>query len=397
MGQSNLPPADQVEQVRAFTRNIEFNFVSWEFNAIWQKIDQTAYGLSGYLNSSQQHQLVISYLNLLDQTNQLTSQITQMYSDPKVSDPDTASAGLRQKVTQNDTRLAQLAPFTETILQDQVATVAAELGVATGGETIPPVSYESTNPPLALIISPRNVIQEVADISLLPNLTISQQNALENEVSSKLNVSALVVPVGGIGLYPTMVLYTTDMNWLAETVAHEWTHNFLTLHPLGASYDLSAELRNINETVATLSGREIGTEVIKQYYPELVPPPSTNNSTGQGSTSPPAFNFNAEMHLTRVTTDQLLAAGKITEAENYMETRRQFFLAHGYQIRKLNQAYFAFYGAYNDVAGGGSGAAGTDPVGPAVAAMRAKSPTLGDFLNKVAWMTSLTQIEQAAK
>ncbi len=70
---------------------------------------------------------------------------------------------------------------------------------------------------------------------------------------------------------------------------------------------------------------------------------------------------------------------------------------HGYQIRKLNQAYFAFYGAYNDIGGGAGGQAGSDPVGPAVAALRAKSATLGDFLNRVAWITSLSQLEQAAK
>ena len=397
MGQSTLPPADQVEQIRSFTRNIEFNFISWELDAIGQKIGQAALGLSGYLNNAQQHQFVVSYLNLLNQTNNLNNQIAQIYSDPKVSNPDVVSAAIRQEVAQNQARLNQIAPYAETILQSQVASVAAQMGVAFGGETIPPVSFQSSDPPLALIISPRNVIQQSADISLLPNMTVSEQNTLENEVSSKLDVSALVVPVGGIGLYPTMIMNTTDLNWLAETIAHEWTHNFLTLHPLGMSYDQSAQLRNINETVASLSGREIGTAVIAHYYPELIPPPTTNNPSTQNPSSKPAFNFNAEMHLTRVTADQLLAEGMITEAEQYMESRRQFFWNHGYQIRKLNQAYFAFYGAYNDVGGGGSGAAGTDPVGPAVAAMRAKSASLGDFLNRIAWMTSLSQVEQAVK
>ena len=72
------------------------------------------------------------------------------------------------------------------------------------------------------------------------------------------------------------------------------------------------------------------------------------------------------MHTTRVTVDALLAAGKINEAESYMEQRRQLFVQNGYTIRKLNQAYFAFYGAYADVPGG---AAGEDPVGPAVRAL----------------------------
>ena len=45
-------------------------------------------------------------------------------------------------------------------------------------------------------------------------------------------------------------------------------------------------------------------------------------------------------------------------------------------MRKLNQAYFAFYGAYADQPGG---AAGEDPVGPAVRALRERSQGLADF------------------
>ncbi len=65
-----------------------------------------------------------------------------------------------------------------------------------------------------------------------------------------------------------------------------------------------------------------------------------------------------------------LPQGKIDEAETYMEQRRQLFWQNGYLIRKLNQAYFAFHGAYADVPGG---AAGEDPVGPAVRALREKA------------------------
>ena len=82
---------------------------------------------------------------------------------------------------------------------------------------------------------------------------------------------------------------------------------------------------------------------------------------------PPVFDFRAEMHQTRVTADRLLAEGKIDQAETYMELRRRFLWDNGYHIRKLNQAYFAFYGAYADQPGG---AAGEDPVGAAVRLLR---------------------------
>ena len=98
------------------------------------------------------------------------------------------------------------------------------------------------------------------------------------------------------------------------------------------------------------------------------------------------------MHTTRVKADELLAEGKIEEAETYMEERRQFMWDNGYAIRKLNQAYFAFYGAYADVPGG---AAGEDPVGPAVRALREQSSSLADFINRISWMTSFDDLQAA--
>ena len=87
-----------------------------------------------------------------------------------------------------------------------------------------------------------------------------------------------------------------------------------------------------------------------------------------------------------------LQPGKITEAENYMDERRQVFWNNGYPIRKLNQAYFAFYGAYADVPGG---AAGEDPVGPAVRALRSQSGSLVAFLETIGHMSSFKQLQDA--
>jgi hypothetical protein len=254
--------------------------------------------------------------------------------------------------------------------------------------------------PNALIVSPRNHIEEVANISLLPDLTLDQQVALEDQVDKDPNFTSLVVPIGGVGVYPTMIMRTTDLSWLTSTIAHEWTHNYLTLRPLGVLYDKTPELRTMNETTANISGNEIGAEVMKRFYPEFLNAsiPDSNllafpqSHPNPGDLQRPVFDFRAEMHTTRVTVDALLAQGKITQAESYMEGRRQLFVKNGYYIRKLNQAYFAFYGAYADVPGG---AAGEDPVGPAVRALRAQSKSLADFLNRIAWMTSFDELKKA--
>jgi hypothetical protein len=249
-----------------------------------------------------------------------------------------------------------------------------------------------------LIVSPRHVIRQDGDISLVPGLTLEQIIALEGQVDRSQDVSSLVVGIGGIGVYPTMVMQTSDLNWLTETVSHEWVHNYLTLHPLGLSYMDSPELRTMNETAASIAGKEIGRALIERYYPELLPTPPQPAPPPSESPAkpaePPAFSFNAEMHTTRVTADALLAEGKIEEAEAYMEQRRTFLWDHGYHIRKLNQAYFAFYGAYADQPGG---AAGADPVGAAVRALRLQSPTLAAFLNRISWMSTFQQLKDALK
>jgi hypothetical protein len=190
-----------------------------------------------------------------------------------------------------------------------------------------------------------------------------------------------------------------------DTIAHEWTHNYLNIRPLGLNYSTNPELRTMNETTASIVGGEIGKYVLQHYYPKMqasLPATSSTNLISFDHNFLPAyrsadttpFDFRAEMHETRVHVDALLAQGKIDEAESYMEQRRQIFVKNGYLIRKLNQAYFAFNGAYADVPGG---AAGEDPVGPAVRALRGKSKTLADFVNTIAWMTSFQQLQQAIK
>lgn len=400
LGRSNTIPGDQLENARAYTRKIEFNYVTWEIDAIWTKLAQWSLGTSAYMSDAARKQAVLEYLDLLGQIQQNQGKLYEIYADPTVKDPKSASASLRKEIAQLSARRANLEPLAESILESQVTMVISDMGLTLEGQPIPPVLYRITPPPDSLVVSRRDIIQQIFDISIKPGLSVDQQAELEDEVDRSLNVSSLVVGIGGIGLYPTMVMESTDLNWLANTVSHEWTHNFLTLRPLGINYESSPELRIINETTASISGDEIGQALIARFYPELLPPPPQptptppENAPSQEPTpppQPPAFDFNREMRITRVTTDKLLAEGKIVEAEAYMETRRVFLWNNGYHIRKLNQAFFAFYGAYADVPGG---AAGEDPVGAAVRALRARSSSLADFLNRISAVTSFQQLQK---
>jgi len=394
LGSSVVLPSDQTEQVRAQTRNIEFDYITWTLDALQVKLGGIALGAAGYLPAEGQRQVVYDYLDLVVRIQGAEAELNRIYSDPAVQDPLGASADLRLILDDLYRQRLDVAPLAEEVLQGQISAAASGLDLALAGQALPPVLYHSTPLPLALIVSPREVIRQDENISLIPDLTVDQQQALEEEVDAALNVSSLVVGIGGVGVYPTMVMQTSDLGWITEVVAHEWVHNFLTLRPLGVSYLTSPELRTMNETAASIAGVEIGHVVMQAHYPELLPPPveATTPSQPVEPPAPPPFDFRAEMRTTRVTVDQLLAEGKIEEAEQYMEERRIFFWEYGYRIRKLNQAYFAFHGAYADQPGG---AAGEDPVGAAVRELRLQSSSLAEFLNRISWMWSSGQLKEA--
>ncbi|MEW6716950.1 MAG: hypothetical protein AB1345_05575 [Chloroflexota bacterium] len=388
---SALPPANKIEQVRAFTRDIEFGFVSWTLDALGLAVEQFALGTAKYLSPAENRQLVLDYLELIADIHRAEARVRDMYANPDIINPEIASALERGRLDRLYERRDYLEPLAESIIQAQLNVTLAELHLTLGGQPLPPVLYHTTPLPLGLIVSPRDIIRQDANISIDPNLTMEQSVALEERVDRALNVSTLVVELGGMGTYPTMILETSDINWLVEVVAHEWVHNFLTLRPLGMLYDKSPAMRTINETVASIAGKEIGYALLARFYPEFLPqPPWPPTEKQPYTTEPPEFDFLLEMHITRETVDEMLAEGQIRAAEEYMEQRRHFFWEHGYYIRKLNQAYFAFHGAYADLPGG---AAGEDPVGAAVRDFRRLSPSLSYFLKQLSWITSFEQLQ----
>lgn len=392
-------PANFTERVGGFTRGLEFDYAAWELDAIFLKLSQSALAPQRYLSAQDQASTVNDCMKLIDELDQTQRDIEKIYADPQISDPRASAHDLQVKQAGLQDRRRHLEPICESILQAQASQALAQMGLTLGGQTLPPLLYHVTPLPLALIVSPREVIRQDAIITLLPDLTLEQITALEQRVEQDLGVSALVVEIGGLGTYPPMVASTSNLPWVSDTIVHEWTHNYLNFRPLGWNYSTTGQLRTMNETTASIVGGEVGRQIMRDYYPDQVPPldfveriapPKWMRST---SPSRQGFDFQAEMHTTRLKTDALLADGKIAEAEQYMELRRRFLWDNGYQIRRLNQAYFAFHGAY---AAAPVGAFGRDPVGPAVRQLRAESDTLAQFLNRISWLTSFEKLQNLA-
>jgi hypothetical protein len=243
--------------------------------------------------------------------------------------------------------------------------VLTDWGFGPPGGVFPPVSMHFTPLPQMLVVSPRDRIEALYQVSLEHGIPVDEQEALEAHSDRLLDARSLVVPIGGLAMYPSMLLESSAQSWVVEATAHEWIHHWLLLRPLGYNYDTGNDTRSINETVASIAGQEIGDEVLRRYYPELVP------QGGGGVLGAPlrqdGFDYGKELNDTRVHVDELLARGAIDTAERYMEARRQIFVYHGYNIRKMNRGYTAFTAAERSQAGIGG------LIRPAVRAARAPS------------------------
>ena len=384
----------EINPYRDYTRGIRFDYISWVADASYIKLQQAAIGSPYYLDRARRKVIVMDYLRNMERVLYTEWALEQIYTDPHIDNPELASEELRDTLDGLYVEQHNIAPFAESVLEEQVSAILAEAGLTSAGQPLPRPLYHISPLPMSLIVSPRDSIRQERNISLLADLPVDEQVALEERIFAEQDQSALVVAIGGIGIYPTMGMRSTNLSWIVNILAHEWSHNYLSLHPLGINYMTSPELRTINETVASIIGEEIGLKVIERYYPERLAaerPPVSLLSSVDGMPAPQEvpFDFRAEMRDTRLRVDELLLEGKIEEAEAYMEARREVFWENGYAIRKLNQAYFAFHGAYADVPGG---AAGEDPVGPAVRALREQSGSLEEFVERVRWVNSFDDL-----
>jgi hypothetical protein len=85
----------------------------------------------------------------------------------------------------------------------------------------------------------------------------------------------------------------------------------------------------------------------------------------------------------------MLAQGQISQVEAYMEQQRLILASHGYLIRKLNQAFFAFYGSYADQPGF------ENPIADNLKALRGKSTSLAAFVEKASSLTNPDDLASA--
>ena len=312
---------------------------------------------------------------ILEQYFALGAEITTLERTP---DPDTSAlVGLRVQRRTLENRA-------ERILERRIAAAfrAADFSRPLplfGDQEIlwPPVAVELSRPPRVLAVSPREEIRLLTTRLLSSDLSNEQVHRIEAAIEADGRYSAFVDHIGGVATYPAIVVESDSYTATVSIATHEWVHHYLYFYPLGASFFEGEDLRMINETVADIVGDEIAA-LIFAVSPQL----DTQAERSDRSES------DAVIHQLRRDVDVLLADGRVAEAEVFMEeTRLDLAAQHGRFFRRLNQAFFAFKGAYGDHPGSSS------PIGPLLRELRARSGSLGDFVTSVREVESVAELK----
>jgi hypothetical protein len=388
-------PSGFESQFKAIVAPYTFNFAAWEVRTLAGEIKDSR--ITPPSESEISSRTVTQYFSYLRLAEKLRADLRDIQSGNLKGDFQQIQTELAEVVDQENA----LRHIAEITIERQVGQALADAGIfnpLVNGIKLafPPVNFKLEKSLYVLVVSPRDKIDRIKDVTLVQDLTPARMETMESQVDS-LNVSSLVIPIGGLGAtFPSFVEDQADLKWALETVAHEWLHQYLAFKPLGFRYVLDLlgissqpDIETINETVANIAGQEIGDAVYAQYYAQAEEQPAPVTAVQADAWT--SFDFNAAMRETRQRVDSLLAGGQVDAAEAYMARQQQMLASHGYSIRKLNQAYFAFYGSYAD------SPTSVDPLGSQLKTLRQQSSAFVDFLNQVSGFTSRADVQKALK
>ena len=384
LGSSCAPAKSLDASLGVVVQSYRFSLIGWELQALSYELEQWIFG--GSKEAGDEIDVVIEYFATVERMKVLGSEIEALKTGN--GQGDLASLEVELDLLQEENEA--LETKVERIIEKQIRETLKQLGIFSPIDDLirweinfPPVNFRLAQPPHLLVISPRDRIESLREITLRQDISIEEIENIE-AAALELGVSSLVVKLGGVATYPAFVTNDASLQFTINAAIEEWLHQYLFFRPLGFLYALDLigisrnyEIATMNETLASMVSNEIGSILYKNYYSSQYEEEDTQTKANGSE-----FDFNREMREIRKAVDEYLAQGEIEQAEEFMEQKRQFLASKGYYIRELNQAYFAFYGAYAD------SPTSVSPIGSELKTLRGQSASLEDFLDTVAQMTS---------
>lgn len=392
LGAGCVATKDFNKHLSQIVRPYRFHIAQWEASTFAEGIRGAIVGRDRATGDEMEQ--VKDYFNTVERIKIVTSEIEAIKAGSKTGDLASLEAELSELRQKRDS----LVNAAENVISWQIKEILTRQDIYHPIDkyvklkvNFPPLNFKLERPPHLLVISPRDRIETMREVVLRQEVGVTEMEQIEGEVD-KLGVSSIVIGLGGFGgTYPAFVTNEASLRFTVDAAAEEWLHQYLFFKPMGFRYALDVlgvkrdyEIATLNETVASMIGKEIGNMVAESYYPDLESDESAQSKKSE-------FDFDREMRQIRRAVDGYLARGEIEQAEAFMEEKRQYLASKGYQIRKLNQAYFAFYGAYADRP------TSISPIGDELKRLREQSDSLKEFLETVSSVTSREDLLERLK
>ena len=116
---------------------------------------------------------------MMENQAQLTGQIEAAAAGVGQGDPVQRKTDLQRELDALRLRQEADRPAVERIIEEQVASTLDENGFTTAGQVFPPVSFQFTESPNYLIISPRERIRVELGVYLDPAMRLSEIEKIE--------------------------------------------------------------------------------------------------------------------------------------------------------------------------------------------------------------------------
>ncbi|MFC1964307.1 hypothetical protein ACFLV1_02885, partial [Chloroflexota bacterium] len=223
-------------RLRTITRPYLFSIAKWEVGVFGQEATNLFRREKKPEGGTEE---VITYYGSLERIREISAEIATIQNGNKPGNIGSLTAELAELEQQN----ASQEKMVEQTLERQLRNTLAEEGIYQPlyhylriKIAFPPVNFQLSEPPHLLVVSPRDRIESIREITLQQDITMPQVEEIENE-ADKLGVSSLVVPLGGFaGTYPSFVASDADLRFILDTAAEEWLHQYLVFRPLGFRY-----------------------------------------------------------------------------------------------------------------------------------------------------------------
>jgi hypothetical protein len=365
-----------------------FSIVQWEINTLTGELEQALFEHSSY--TIDDSRVVVDFFKLVEEISGLEFQI--FYYKDQIDEEDLLF--FENRLIELQKQRDSLKKDVENILSLQIRETLKQLDLylynnITGIDiTFPPVNFSLESPPNLLIVSPRDSIYRMKEIILIQDLTADEIDYIETEID-KLGYSSIVLRVGGMATFPSFVTNNAGLEFTISTAIEEWFHQYFFFKPAGFLYAFNllglysdSDISTINETIAGIVSDEIASMIYQKYYTSYYEDNAYVYSEGSG------FDFYEEMRNIRIAVDNYLATGEIEQAEAFMEEERLYILSQGYYIRRLNQAYFAFYGTY------ASNPSSVNPIGDMLRDLRNNSADITDFIKITSSIKNLDDLNE---